>query len=344
MIILVIGDMHLKIASLETGKQFLGWIHELVLKHRPALVVNLGDTFDSHSVLRSELLAEYGNHVMQICNSRASEGEQTVYVHVLGNHEFYKPNSSEYHALQSLKGLHDDYYVADTDEAVKCWGWSFIPYHPDPATFPKQLGEICFAHQTFIGADFGQYRPEVGVDMDAVTSEIIISGHIHKGQQVGKVIYPGSPFARGVDDVDQTKGVYLFNSDTYEMTFIASPFPRWRSYIAESTSAGNKLSIDKIHAELTSILTPNDHWVITVEGPKAELGAYLDSSAFKTLRTSYNLQVRARYTDSQKERVHIKAVTPLDAICQYVDTIYDGDLDRNLLKQRALEMMSKKLN
>jgi hypothetical protein len=342
MVVLVIGDMHLKIASLETGKQFLGWIHTLVMKHKPALVVNLGDTFDSHSVLRSELLGEYGKHVVQVCNSQQATQEQTVYVHVLGNHEFYKPNSSEYHALQSLKGLHDDYYVADTDDAVNCWGMSFIPYHPDPATFPKQLGEICFAHQAFIGADFGQYRPEVGVDMDSVSSELIVSGHIHKGQQVGKVIYPGSPFARGVDDVDQTKGIYLLDTSTYKMTFIESPFPRWRSYSAEPPSSGNQLSIDKIHAELLSTLTVGDHWIVTLSGPKAELGAYLDSKAFKDLRMDYNIQVRAKYTDGQKERAQIKAVTPLDAIYQYVDTIYDGDLDRNLLKQRALEMMSKK--
>jgi len=338
--VLLIGDMHLKISNLETGKQFLRWIDTVVKEHSPALVVNLGDTFDTHAILRAEVLSEYGQHVERVCeHGRTADDQGTIYVHILGNHEFYKPNSSEYHALQTLKGLHDNYSVADTDDAVKLWSMSFIPYHPDPSTFPLVTNEICFSHQTFIGADFGNFRPEVGVDMDRVKADIIISGHVHKGQTVGKVFYPGSPFAQGVDDVNQVKGVYLFDTKTFTKQFIPCPLPKWSSYTASSTDDCGFINIDSIHADLENTLTAGDFWIVNLSGPRTELTAYLDSKRFKELTSQFNLRIRAKYTDHGKDRVQIKAVTPQDAVVQYVDKVYDGDIDHELLKKKAFALL-----
>lgn len=338
--VLILGDMHLKVSNLENGKRFLHWVDEVVAEHNPSMVINLGDAMDTHAILRAEVLSEYGQHVQRICNRPIpDQGSPTIYVHVLGNHEFYKPNSSEYHALQSLKGLSDHYYVADTDDAVKMWGFSFIPYHPDPSTFPTEVGEICFAHQTFIGADFGNFRPDLGVDMEQVKADIIISGHIHKGQTVGKVFYPGSPFSQCVDDVDQVKGVYIFDTKTYDKQFIPCPLPRWRSYTAAYVDEHGKLSLDNIHVELESTLTPNDYWIVNLSGPRTELTAYLNSKKFVDLRSQFSIRVRVKHTDNGKDRVQIRAVTAQDAICQYVDKVYDGDIDHELLKKRALAML-----
>ncbi len=57
----------------------------------------------------------------------------------------------------------------------------------DFTKFPRETQPICIAHQTFVGADYGYYRPDVGADADKCNAEIIISGHVHKKQEFGKV-------------------------------------------------------------------------------------------------------------------------------------------------------------
>jgi len=337
--ILVIGDAHIKINNLAMGRRFLQWIDEVVEVYQPELIVNLGDFFDSHSVLRAEILTEYSDHVRRIC---ASKTVNRRYVHVLGNHEGYKPDSSAYHALQALKELDANYFVADTDTAVDIYeDISFIPYHFHPETFPTNTKAICFAHQTFVGADFGKFRPDIGVEIDKLSADIIISGHVHKGQTIGKVIYPGSAFAQGVDDVDQIKSICIFDSETYDIKRIPTPLPRWRSYTASLTDDAGMLNLDNIHQDLISTLTKDDKWIINLEGPRAELSAYLDSKLYQEINREYNLRVRVKYTDIVKDRVQIKAVTAPEAICQYIDKIYDGDLDKEMLKQKAIEILGK---
>ena len=61
--ILFIGDPHLKINRFDLATKFLTWLDALIEKEKPDLVVNLGDTFDTHAVLRSEVMNIFMAHV-----------------------------------------------------------------------------------------------------------------------------------------------------------------------------------------------------------------------------------------------------------------------------------------
>jgi predicted MPP superfamily phosphohydrolase len=62
--ILLIGDVHLKITRFDLCKSFLNWLNLVIEQEKPDLVINLGDSFDSHAVLRSELMEEFKQHVL----------------------------------------------------------------------------------------------------------------------------------------------------------------------------------------------------------------------------------------------------------------------------------------
>src|SRR5665213_1935567 len=96
----VIGDPHLKISKFDLSLQFLKWVGDTIEKHQPDMVINLGDTFDTHSVIRSEILSEFRKHVIRV-------GKVCPYFYVLGNHDFFKPTDSKYHALETFKGMHN---------------------------------------------------------------------------------------------------------------------------------------------------------------------------------------------------------------------------------------------
>lgn len=328
MSILLIGDAHIKATNLVAGKQLLTWLRKVVDEQKPNVVVNLGDLFDNHAIIRAEVLAEYRAFIDYVCGEKDLQ-----YFHILGNHEMYRPNDGTYHALQSMKAVHPCFYVVDYRMDVA--NMTFVPYYFNAEQFPTDTREIVFAHQTFDGADYGSHRPDGGVDPETVAAEIIISGHIHRQQSVGKVFYPGSPLAASADDVDQVKGVFMFDPNTYKATFIESPFPRWRSWTMVEGALSTAV------ADMSAVITPNDHWVINLTGPRVELNALLDSADFKRLRDGHSIRVRTTYTDRDKVRVKVTATTSESAVMQYIDTVYSGELDKGLLKGLAVELLNK---
>lgn len=330
--VLFIGDPHLKITRFDLAKQFLSWIDGIIFHHKPDLVVNLGDTFDTHAVIRSEVMTEFALHV----NSTLLT---CPYIYLLGNHDMYKPNDSKYHALKHLKGKIKGFTIVD--ELVNLHGMTFVPYVHRPEEFPKQTLPICVAHQTFKGADFGDITTKDGVDASSIAgAELVISGHIHKKQRLAtggpEVIYCGSPFSQSASDINQVKGVSVFDTDTYAEEFIACPLPMWKGVKYEISPS---FSIDEMHEELMQTLNDKDHWVIEMTGPKAELIGYLGSKKGKSLTIGRDVKIKTVFTDKEKRQVRIEALSLPHIVSEYIDKVYSGSIDKDLLKLTAKEIM-----
>jgi DNA repair exonuclease SbcCD nuclease subunit len=327
---LLIGDLHFTINRFQLLKAVIDWMHKLVETHSPSIVINLGDFFNNHAVLRSEVLSEFRNHV-DFITSRGID-----YYYILGNHDFYQPKDSTYHALKAIRGISDRLHIID--KPIDIGDITFVPYMPDPSLFPRTVRPLCFAHQTFIGADYGYKRADVAVNADDVSADIIVSGHVHKRQTFGNVIYPGTPYAIDVDDVDQCKGITILDLDTYEQIFIESPFPRWRSVTVPLSS---DYSIDDAHRDLSSTLTPVDNWVVTMEGAKAEIFSYINSDQYKDLTKKFRIILKTNITDAIKRDKQIKSGTIDEMLVEYVDKIYDGTVDKSSLLTCALDILKK---
>lgn len=331
--VLFIGDPHLKITRFDLSKSFLKWLTETILKVKPDLVVNLGDTFDTHAVVRSEVMTEFMNHVYSVVDNGIP------YVYLLGNHDQFKPNDSKYHALSHLVGKIDNFHVVDTVQNL--YDMTFVPYVHDVAHFPSKTLPICVAHQTFKGADYGSIVTQDGVDPEAVSADVIISGHIHLRQDLGKVIYPGSPFSQGVNDINQVKGIMLFDTDTLTREFITCPLPIWRGdkYIIEPG-----FTVDDMHEYLASNL-PNstDHWVIEITGPKAEITKYLDSEQYKKIIDKVDIRIKTSFTDREKKQIRIESLSIDNIVSQYISKVYAGTLNKEELTSKALEVLKSTL-
>lgn len=329
--IMFIGDPHLKITRFELSCKFLTWVGEMVRLHQPDVVINLGDTFDTHSVVRSEILSQFRTHAKEI-------SLLCPYFYILGNHDMYKPNDSKYHALQTMKDI-KNFKVVDKILSLDDFGITMVPYIPDCKDFPLKTNPICIAHQTFVGADYGYYRPDVGVDADKMTAEIVISGHIHKRQTFGKVIYPGTPFAAGIDDINQDKGLMMFDTDTYDYSFIESPFPKWKGMKFELSQDCDISEVAKAVRYDTNTI---DNWIIEIAGPRAEIVAYMDSSEIAKLKLDRSIRIKPEYNDKDKQmKVKIKSSSVPDIITEYVDRVYQGSIDKDVIKAKALEVLQK---
>lgn len=324
---LLIGDPHLKISKFDISISFLKWLDKIIETESPDTIVYLGDLFEYHAVLRSEILSEFKKHLLR--NSDINK------VYVLGNHDGWRPTDFKYHALESLNDIDN---LTVIDRATTIDNITYVPYMYNLNDFPTNTADICIAHQTFVGADYGYYRPEVGVDADKIDAQLIISGHVHKRQTFGKVIYPGSPFAQGVNDIDQDKGVMILDTDTFKYHFISSPFPQWKGIKYEiSSECSTQSIIDSIIADTNE----TDNWVIDITGPKIEVVSIITSNAFTTLNKRRAIRTRTNYTDTTKKRVQIKATTMGSIVQEYIDKVYDGSVDKSKITDKALDILKK---
>lgn len=313
--IMFIGDPHIRHTHLADGEKLLSWIESVAEEHKPDLIVNLGDTFDDHAVIRAEALSLVNSHVRRVVKMRIPM------VMVLGNHDMWKPNSSKYHALEVFKGIKD---VAVADSIIQLDGITYIPYLPNPLDWPDVKTDIAVTHNTFVGADYGFKLADGGISLAQVQAYTVVSGHIHKRQSLneGRVIYPGTPTSLTASDANQTKGLMFLNTDTLSTSFIESPFPMWRAI-----EVGVE---DAINLQLND----TDKWIVKLIGPRAEIKALLESKQFLDLRKFAQVTFKTEFTDAVKStRTQISAPTVYSMVEQYIDKVYSGALDKGQLKE-----------
>jgi len=330
--VLFVGDPHLKINRFDLATKFLVWLDKLIAEQKPDLVINLGDTFDTHAVLRSEVMNVFMAHVYRTI------GQGTPYVYLLGNHDMYKPNDAKYHAMLPYKNKIKDLYVVD--EVQDLFDMTFVPYQVDGNTFPKHTLPICVAHQTFIGADYGPIRTKDGVDAKSITGqELIVSGHIHTRSICGSVLYVGSPFSQSAGDVDQVKGITVIDTTTYRTTFYESPLPNWRRL---RVNVDQTLDMATVHALVQQDITDSkDHWVLELKGPKAEIVGYLGSEEYIKAIDGVDVKVKTEYTDKEKKKLSIESKSMDHIVSEYVAKVYNGTLSKEKLTEVAKAILSE---
>jgi DNA repair exonuclease SbcCD nuclease subunit len=310
--LLLVGDPHIRHTHLIDGKKLLTWVESKATELKPDLVINLGDTFDTHSVVRAEVLSEVYRHVLGV-------SKIAPYAMILGNHDCWKPSDSTYHALEVFKSINN---VVVADRPVVYEGISLVPFLPDPKKWPlAPNGGIALTHNTFIGADYGFKIADGGVPLEAAECfDLVVSGHIHKRQDLGNVHYVGTPMAISAAEVDQIKGLTLLETETLERTFIPSPFPCWRS---ASIAVGDPLPE----------LNEKDYWILKVKGTKADIKSLSSSREFDDLLKRCSVSLRIEALDREKvQRTRITSGTVTEMVEKYVDVIYSGNIDKSELK------------
>lgn len=320
--LLVIGDPHLSHKHLNRSIDLLKWIERVADEQDVDVVINLGDTFDTHSVLHSPIVSEFRRHIERM-NTQARP-----YIILVGNHDQFKPNDATYHALQCFKDLYKGFMVVD--RPLDWEGMSFVPYVQANAPWPvAQEQPILFCHATFSGASLNRSKVvEDGIDGSCIHADLVVSGHIHRRQLVRtNIIYPGTPLATSASDVDQEKGLMILDTDTLRYSYIPSPFPMWRSHTFILNESPDLSFPD---------LEEKDHHVVTLIGTKAELKAAIASKQMVEARKRLSMQVRIEAVDSKKEeRVSIKAPTPISMVEAYLEKVYQGSLDAEVLRTLA---------
>lgn len=219
--VLRVGDPHVQISNLKDSEKLIDFIIKTAIDHKVMNVEFLGDLFHTHAVVRIEVIDFWQKAFKKII---ASNLNCTVLV---GNHDQpgSKEKEQEMNAL-NIFNVHDNFTIVNRPSEIL--GIAYIPYMSDRQAFidaAKQLydkgaTELLVAHQTFTGAQYENgFFSEEGIDPALIPQKQIISGHIHKSQQVGKCFYPGTPKWDTMADANEPKGIWIFtHTDSGEYT------------------------------------------------------------------------------------------------------------------------------
>jgi len=224
LIILRVGDPHVRVANIDESDALMSRVAELALSHKVDRIELLGDLFHTHAILRLEVLEFWDNwldHLSDICEV----------VVLVGNHDQSGDYNSASHALNVFQRIKKK-NLRIVDVAMPIGPIGYISYFHDPAKFVDIANSlvasgarVLVCHQTFNGSRFesGMYAPD-GIDPDLIKADLIISGHIHAQQRFGKVIYPGTARWDTASDANQPKGLWVFEHDDQTGAILSEKF------------------------------------------------------------------------------------------------------------------------
>lgn len=211
--LLAIGDPHFKVSNVRETDEMVERICEAVVKHKPDVIVCLGDILDRHETIHVSPLMRATNFLKRLSVSAP------LYA-IIGNHD--RPNNSNFlteeHPFNAVKEWKN---VVVVDKVVQAYheGYRFVlvPYVPPGRLYdalatidnPLENTTSILCHQEIYACSLGALKSEVG-DKWPLEYPLMISGHIHDYQELqSNMIYTGTPIQHSFGDRDD-KSISLF--------------------------------------------------------------------------------------------------------------------------------------
>jgi DNA repair exonuclease SbcCD nuclease subunit len=224
--ILRIGDPHVQINNLEDSRKLKNFIIKIALEKQVDWIEFLGDLFHTHAIKRIEVDAYWTDFFNEL-------GNNNIVTKVLvGNHDIVGNKEAEgVHALIPYKHYP---YINIIDTTKSHGPFLYCPYTSSEEEFFQKIGptnpttedtKVLICHQTFQGCSYenGFYAKD-GFDLGKVPQSIVISGHIHKTQQMGKCFYPGTPKWDTASDANEEKGIWYFEHNEKDGSILKQEF------------------------------------------------------------------------------------------------------------------------
>lgn len=213
--ILTLGDPHIRLNNLHDINQLHDHVLELLSEHNPDMLVVLGDVLHTHATINSHALVAAVNFLYLLSKN------VPLMMLIIGNHD--RPNANDFLSdIHPFTAMHrwKNVIVVDKVVDITLKGFNIIgvPYVP-AGRFMEALAtnenssqaDIIFCHQDFYGAKYSNEQAALEGDKVNLKNTLIISGHIHAYQKLGKgIIYVGTPMQQDFGE-DENKGISMFN-------------------------------------------------------------------------------------------------------------------------------------
>ena len=304
---------------IELGKYLSNLIDEL----RPDLIVNLGDTFDQHTVTSYDIdVASEFFKCFRYLN--------IPHLVLVGNHEMI---NADFNAIKILSNINNITVITEPTKTGTATllcdnnnneqiSLAFMPYMEsrDITEFPD--GDFLFSHLDIMGMKIrGDYEMETGVTSNQLSKyKLVFNGHIHKSSIKGNVINVGSISTHSFsDDNDSVPQCYIFDTDTLNLTsFKPTMCPLFRKFEIKD-------DLSELHSYISG-LDNNYKYILQVSCPfdlKEDVKQELDNS---NNVIASRLNVRADKTKKAEENVDIAVESNVDVKKSFIEFLDTTDL------------------
>ena len=202
-------------------------------------VIHMGDAFDSRKSIDYQSL-EWAKRVVF---DRLKEYDVHM---IVGNHDCYYKNTNNVNSpgllLQTYKNIKT--YNKIEEVVIDKLNVLFIPWinaenYQDSVNAIKVSDSICaMGHLELNG--FRAHRGHVmeeGMACDVFEKfDKVFSGHYHTRSDNGKIFYLGNPYEMFWNDVNDTRGFHIFDTDTLTHTPVNNPYKLFYNIYYEDTN------------------------------------------------------------------------------------------------------------
>jgi DNA repair exonuclease SbcCD nuclease subunit len=208
-------------------------------EYKITTVLHLGDAFDSRKSIDYQSL-EWAKRVV-------FNNLKNYQVHmIVGNHDCYYKNTNQTNSPQLLLKDYSNIKTYSDPSIVNIGGLdiAFIPWIcAENEDKTKKLiqttnARIAMGHLELRG--FSPYRGHVmedGMDKNIFDKfEKVFSGHYHTRSNNGKIFYLGNTYEMFWNDVNDTRGFHIFDTETFELTSIDNPYKLFYNIYYEDTN------------------------------------------------------------------------------------------------------------
>ena len=192
-------------------------------------IVDMGDTFDSRKGIDFSSLSWAKNNYYDRLR------DMGCMIHsIVGNHTAYYKNTNDVNAIDLLLAEYDNIktYSEATEIKLDKLGVLLIPWinsENEKKTLKainKSKSPMAMGHLECKGFRIHRgYVMEQGIDVGLFDKfEKVYSGHYHTRSDDGKLFYLGNPYEMFWNDLGDTRGFHLFDTETMEHTPVDNPY------------------------------------------------------------------------------------------------------------------------
>ena len=199
-------------------------------------VIHMGDAFDSRKSIDYQSL-EWAKRVV-------FEPLKEYDVHmVIGNHDCYYKNTNAVNSPSLLLQTYSNIKTYSSPQTIKVGNLliSLMPwicaenYEESIKEIEKTKAKVLMGHLELTG--FHAYRGhtmEDGMDPKVFDKfEKVFSGHYHTRSNDGKIFYLGNPYEMYWNDVNDTRGFTIFDTETLEHIPVDNPYKMFHNIYYE---------------------------------------------------------------------------------------------------------------
>lgn len=203
-------------------------------------VIHMGDAFDNRRSIDLQSL----EWAKQVVFNRIVEMGITMHM-IVGNHDTYFKNTNSVNSVGLLLKEYDNVKIYSEVEEVKLDKLKvlFVPWinqENEETTFKSIQNTSCkcaMGHLELNG--FRAHRGHVmedGMGCELFEKfELVFSGHYHTRSNDGKIYYLGNPYEMYWNDVNDTRGFHIFDTETLEFEPVNNPYKLFYNIYYEDT-------------------------------------------------------------------------------------------------------------